>query len=103
MGRRIQLVRKGVPWATLVRCVLFRGAGKGLLGVSQCVCAPATSLCGGTMLAPYGWNGQVLCKEGGWSIFWFLHFFVFGKFVILIETNVRGKNIPVNKQKLCFL
>jgi len=54
MGRRIHLVRKGVPWATLVRCVLFRGAGKGLLGVSQCVCAPATSLCGGTMLAPYG-------------------------------------------------
>lgn len=59
------------------------------------------------MLAPHG-NGRAKSytkKEDGASMFCvvFLHFFLFGKFVILTETNARGKNILVRKQKLHLL
>lgn len=55
---------------------------------------------------PWRWEGQVLCKGGGWSVnvgFFFGISFLFGEFVILTETNAGGKNILVRKQKLHLL
>ena len=109
MGRRTRLVRKRVTWATLVHGVLFRRAGEGLLGasgVSECVRAPTTSLCGGAALAAHG-DGRAKSyaskEDGASTLLFFGIFFLFGRFVILTETNVRGKNVLVRKQKLHLL
>lgn len=99
-------MRKRVTRATLVHSVLFRRAGEGVPGVSERVRAPSTSLCGGAGLAPHG-DGRVMSyaqkEDGASTFFFFLHFFLFGKFLVLTETNVRGKNILVRKQKMELL
>lgn len=58
-------------------------------------------VCGSSTGPAQGWKGQVLHKEDKAPTFFiFFFFFLSGKLTIFTETNIRGKNILVRKQKL---
>lgn len=101
MGRRTRLVWKRVARASLVHAVLFWGAGGGSWGsLSVSLHSHHVPVRRRSAGAPRGWKGRVLPKERGQSInffFFFFIFFLFDKFVILTETNVRGKKYSSEK------